>query len=235
MKTQRDTRQIQMVWLLGLTALSLVPVYILIGWQTGGHGPDSVIQVFWVIEAAAWGLRALVEAWALVYLFQTATDSARANKILIAFEVALITLVALTVGLVIIANGKQLAIANGLPAPLYWFWSFGVAAFAPLMMGSVGYAYKVHTPVSDTQPIVDNTQKDISKLKGQLAEVIERLETTRDPVATRRNAIKEALNSPNPPTHKALAEIYNVSVGTIGNDVKALNGAVANGNGHKGA
>ena len=28
----------------------------------------------------------------------------------------------------------------------------------------------------------------------------------------------------------ALAELYNVSVGTIGNDVKALNGAVANGN-----
>lgn len=228
MKEQRDSRQLQMVWLLGLTALSLVPVYILIGWQTGGHGPDSVIQVFWVIEAGAWGLRALVEAWALVYLFQTATDSARANKILIAFEVALITLVALTVGLVIIANGKQLAIANGLPAPLYWFWSFGVAAFAPLMMGSVGYAYKTHKPLEvDTQPIVDKFQGDIEALQTQLGQVVSMIEVARDPVTTRRNAIRDALNGPTPPTHKALAELHGVSVGTIGNDVKALNGSIA--------
>jgi hypothetical protein len=223
---KHDTRRVQMVWLLGLTALSLVPIYILIGWQTGGHGPDTVIQVFWVIEAGAWGLRALVEAWALVYLFQTVADSARANKILIAFEVALISLVALTVGLVIIANGNRLAIANGLPAPLYWFWSFGVAAFAPLMMGSVGFAYKVHQPVVTIQPIADTTQKDIAKLRSQLGEVIQRLETTHNPVVSRRNAIREALQGDNPPTHKALAQLHGVSVGTIGNDVKALNGSL---------
>lgn len=223
---QNDTRRTQMVWLLGLTALSLVPIYILIGWQTGGHGPDTVIQIFWVIEAGAWGLRALVEAWALVYLFQTVADSIRANKILIAFEVALISLVALTVGLVIIANGNRLAIANGLPAPLYWFWSFGVAAFAPLMMGSVGFAYKVHQHVVTIQPIVDTTQKDIAKLRSQLGEVIERLETTHNPVVSRRNAIREALQGDNPPTHKVLAELHGVSVGTIGNDIKALNGSL---------
>lgn len=223
----KDTRRTQMVWLLGLTALSLVPVYILIGWQTGGHGPDTVIQVFWVIEAGAWGLRALVEAWALVYLFQTATNEAKTNRILMVFEIALITLVALTVGLVIIANGNRLAIANGLPAPLYWFWSFGVAAFAPLMMGSVGYAYKVHKPVvTNPQPIVDTTQKDIVKLRSQLDDVLQRLETPHNPVVVRREAIKEALNSDKPPTHKALAKLWGVSVGTIGNDVKMLNGQV---------
>lgn len=227
MTKQRDTRQLQMIWLLALTALSLVPVYILIGWQTGGHGPDSVIQVFWVIEAGAWGLRALVEAWALTYLFQTATDSLKANRILVAFEIALIALVALTVGLVIIANGKQLAIANGLPAPLYWFWSFGVAAFAPLMMGSVGFAYKVHRPVVDTQSIMDSTQEDIVKLQDRLEAISQRLETVHDPVMARRKAIRDALNGPTPPTHKILAELYGVSVGTIGNDIRALNGQVA--------
>lgn len=233
MNKQRDTRQIQMVWLLGLTALSLVPVYILIGWQTGGHSASTVATLFWQIEAGAWGLRALVEAWALVYLFQTASDSARANKILVTFEIALIGLVALTVGLVIIANGNKEALATGLPTWLYWVWSFSVAAFAPLMMGSVGYAFKTHKPVTDTQPIVDklqpivdSTQKDVAKLRGQLAEVIERLETTHNPVVTRRNAIREALNSDHPPTHKALAELHGVSVGTIGSDVKALNGSV---------
>lgn len=226
MNKQRDTRQTQMIWLLGLTALSLVPVYILIGWQTAGHGPDTVVQIFWVIEAGAWGLRALVEAWALIYLFQTATDSIRANKILVSFEIALITLVALTVGLVIIANGNRLAIANGLPAPLYWFWSFGVAAFAPLMMGSVGYAYKVNKPIADPQPIVDTTQKDITKLQRQLGEVLQQLEAIRNPVVARRNAIREALQGDSPPTHKALAELYGVSVGTIGNDIKALNGSL---------
>jgi hypothetical protein len=51
------SRRKQMIYLLALTALSLVPVYGLIGWGTGGHGPDTVAPIVWLIEAGAWGIR----------------------------------------------------------------------------------------------------------------------------------------------------------------------------------
>jgi len=240
-------RRTQMKWLLALTALSLVPVYILIGWQSGGHGPDTVVPIFWLAEAGAWGLRALVEAWALIYLFQTATNQPNVTRLLTVFEGLLIGLIALTVGLVIIANGSKQSIST-LPPALFWLWSFSVAAFAPLMMGSVGYAFKVHETVIDTQPIVDKMQPVIDSLQSQIKTLVhrdvvahkaiddltsrcddmyEQLQTTHNPIVARREAIRDALQGDNPPTHKALAELHGVSVGTIGNDVRALNGSVA--------
>lgn len=140
-----DSRRTQMKWLLVLTALSLVPVYVLLGWQTSGESPQTItdwLAWFWRIEASAWGIRALVESAALIYLFQTTANTAKAGYILIAFEIALITLIALTVGMVVLTNGHKTAVAQGLPFWLYVIWSFSVAAFAPLMMGSVGFAYK---------------------------------------------------------------------------------------------
>jgi len=215
-----ESRRTQMKWLLALTAVSLMPIYILIGWQSSGHGPATVANWFWLAEASAWGLRAIVEAWALIYLFQTTTTQSRVSRVLAIFEGLLIGLIALTVGLVIIANGNNKPISALMPL-LFWIWSFSVAAFAPLMMGSVGYAYRVH---ATTQPIVDTTQKDITKLYSRLDEMQQRLEMPRNPVVIRREAIKEALQGNNPPTHKVLAELYGVSVGTIGNDIRSING-----------
>lgn len=218
----KDNRKSQMMWLLGLTALSLVPVYILIGWQTGGHSSQDVDTIFWKIEAGAWGLRALVEAWALIYLFQTHTELARSNKILVAFEVALISLVALTVGLVIVANGDKSSLATGLPKPLYWIWSFGVAAFAPLMMGSVGFAYKVHKPLSlmPSANEIDILGKRFSVMLKRLDDLEKQLEGQDSSVTARRLRVsaykKEGLTRPK------MAELEGVSEATIGLDIKAL-------------
>lgn len=242
-----NSRRTQMKWLLGLTALSLVPVYILIGWQSGGHGSADVASLFWVIEAGAWGLRALVEAWALVYLFQTVNDNPAISKVLITFEGALIGLIALTVGLVIIANGSKQPISS-LPSWLYWVWSFGVAAFAPLMMGSVGFAYKVHQDsgpgvdyLAEAQNAIDDAierfanlfdglDQHISGLQKQIGGLQQRLDALEQqpasPVDERRQRIvtmyKEGLTQPQ------MADTLGVSVGTIRNDVKALG---LNGNG----
>jgi len=236
-----ESRRTQMKWLLALTAVSLMPVYVLIGWQSSGHGPATVANWFWLAEAGAWGLRALVEAWALIYLFQTTTNQSRISKVLAIFEGLLIGLIALTVGLVIIANGSNESISR-LPAWLFYLWSFSVAAFAPLMMGSVGYAYRVHAA---TQPIADKLQSVIEQLQSQVKTLIhrdgiahktiddltsrcdnlyEQLQVTHNPIVARRTAIREALQGDNPPTHKVLAELHGVSVGTIGNDVRSLNG-----------
>lgn len=211
----KDPRTTQMKWILGLTAISLVPIYVLLGWQTGGHSPDNVIPVFWLVEAGAWGLRALVESAALIYLFQTISKS----RILVVFEVALISLIAVTVGLVIIANGNGQALAQGLPGPLYWFWSFSVAAFAPLMMGGVGFAYKAHE-------VVQPAPSELVKLQTQVAELAEAVKAARttERTVSRRERVSQLKGEGLSQTK--IAEALGVSIGTIRADVKALNGSV---------
>lgn len=230
----QDNRRTQMKWLIALTATSLMPVYGLLGYQTGPHGAKDVWAIIWTIEAVAWSLRALIEAWAIVYLFSTNTTNKKAQRQLTIIEIALIALIGLTVTLLVVANKNSQSI-NELWWPLFWLWAASVASFAPLMFAGVGIAYRVHEPIANPQPIVDTTQKDIVKLRSQLDDVLQRLETPHNPVVVRREAIREALNSENPPTHKALAKLYKVSEGTIGNDVKALNGQAGaihkNGNG----
>lgn len=229
-----DTRRTQMKWLLALTALSLVPVYVLIGWQSSGHGPDSVASWFWLVEAGAWGLRALVEAWALIYLFQTNSPN---NRLLTLFECLLIGLIALTVGLVIIANGSKQSIST-LPTWLFWIWAFSVAAFAPLMMGSVGYAYKVHRGILTNNPEVSRVTNAVGRLPT--ATNIELPTDNKDtnaastPASDPANhlaALADKLNSNPKPTNKQLAADLGVSMATIGNWKRqlALNGK-ANGN-----
>lgn len=216
----KDNRKSQMMYLLGLTALSLVPVYILIGWQTGGHSSQDVDTIFWKIEAGAWGLRALVEAWALIYLFQTHTEVSRSSKILVAFEIALISLVALTVGLVIVANGDKSSLATGLPKPLYWIWSFGVAAFAPLMMGSVGFAYKVHK-VLPLVPSVNEVEALAKKLNA-INKRIDELELTGQDNSVTARRLRVSAYKKEGLTRPKMAELENVSEATIGLDIKAL-------------
>lgn len=234
-----NTRQTQMKWLLGLTALSLVPVYVLLGWQSGGHSPDEIttwLVWFWRIEAIAWGIRALVEAWTLVYLFQTVTSDRVSSRVLMGFEVALITLIALTVGMVVLTNGDKVAIAKGLPYWLYIVWSFSVATFAPLMMGSIGFAYKVH----QIAPI----KVSIPKVK----EVIHKFEPIPDneirynpQTDEKRNGIKSIIDRRSKlssittnyqsefgklPTQQYLSNELGVSIQTVRSDIKALNGVL---------
>jgi len=154
-----DSRRNQMQWLLALTALSLVPVYGLLGWQTGPHGPDSVPGIIWIIEAVAWSLRALVEAWALIYLFSTHTTNQKSQRILSIIEVALILLIIVTVTLLVVSNKRGVP-TNDLPVSLFWIWAICVASFGPLMLGGVGIAYRVHEIPEVQQVIVEVPVKE---------------------------------------------------------------------------
>lgn len=70
-------------------------------------------------------------------------------------------------------------------------------------------------------------QTALNERDTQLLELTKSLEIAQNPVAYRRQMVLEDRNSGKPSTLNALAEKYNVTVQTIQNDVKALNGSIA--------
>lgn len=219
-----DSRRTQMKWLLVLTAVSLVPVYVLLGWQTSGESPQTItdwLAWFWRIEASAWGIRALVESAALIYLFQTTTQNTQAARILIAFEIALIVLIASTVGMVVLVNGSKQTIAQGLPFWLYVIWSFSVAAFAPLMMGSVGFAYKCQPDDSYTINLtrqVEALTADLESTRLELSAAQEQVKAVKAwqllPAVRQAELIRVVCNGDTPPAAN-LAEALGVTKATV--------------------
>jgi hypothetical protein len=215
-----------------------MPVYGLLGWQTGPHGAKEVWPFIWTVEAVAWSLRALVEAWALVYLFSTNTLDQKAIKILQWIEGFLIGLIAVTVTLLIVANKMNQSI-NELWSPLFWLWAVSVASFAPLMFAGVGIAYRVHidnipkndsNELNDVFKLIEDIKKGIETADKRNNKIIADIHTTIDkilqsvensnPVEKRRQQVetfyKEGLNQ------SQIANQLGVSVGTIYNDIKTL-------------
>lgn len=211
-----NSRRTQMKWLIALTAISLMPVYGLLGWQTGPHGAKEVWALIWTVEAVAWSLRALVEAWALVYLFSTSTDDQKAIRALRWIEGALIGLIAVTVTLLVIANKSNQSVSE-LWGPLFWLWALSVASFAPLMFAGVGIAYKVH---QDGGPDTSQLAEAINLISALQQRVDDLEQQASSPVDERRQRVaalyQEGLTQPQ------MASELGVSVGTIRNDVKVL-------------
>lgn len=69
-------------------------------------------------------------------------------------------------------------------------------------------------------------QKVLGERDNQLLDLSKQLEIAQNPVAYRRQAVLEDRNSDNPMPLKQLAELHGVTIQTIQNDIKALNGKV---------
>lgn len=138
------TRKQQTTWLIVLTAVTLMPSYSLQGWLASGHAASDLPFFFWIWETVAWSMRALIEAGAILYLFETPAQTPAQERALFGFKVALIALITLTLGPVVASAGLGQSIPEALPLPLFWLWSFAIASYAPLMLGSVGMAYRIH-------------------------------------------------------------------------------------------
>lgn len=137
------TRKYQTFVLIILTAATLMPSYSLQGWLAGGHSAAELPFWFWIWETVAWSARALIEAGAILFLFETNAQTHTQERALLLFKIMLIALITLTLGVVVASAGLGQSIADALPRPLYWLWSFAVASYAPLMLGSVGMAYRI--------------------------------------------------------------------------------------------
>jgi hypothetical protein len=150
-----------------LTAATLMPSYSLQGWLAGGHAAADLPNWFWIWETVAWSARALIEAGAILFLFETNAQTHTQERALLLFKVTLIALITLTLGVVVASAGLGQSIAEALPRPVYWLWSFAVASYAPLMLGSVGMAYRIqpHDTNDMAQPVAPQKAVDVTSVK----------------------------------------------------------------------
>jgi hypothetical protein len=126
----------------------MAPQYAMQGWQALGGNLSGLGEWFPRIDAAAWALRALIEAWALIYLFSTPARDDRQARLLAVFEVALICLIVVTLGPALAAAGSNQSMKDYLGG-WYSAWNFAVASYAPLMLGAAGFAFKVESQAAE--------------------------------------------------------------------------------------
>jgi len=191
------TRKRQTFLLIILTAATLMPSYSLQGWLAGGHSASDLPFWFWVWETVAWSARALIEAGAILFLFETNAKTHTQERGLLFFKIALIVLITLTLGVVVGAAGLGQSIADALPRPLYWLWSFAVASYAPLMLGSVGMAYRIQP--HDTSDMTQEPEPIASKVVVSPRPMTQRKKeiVSSEPVASKSNdALPELVASP---------------------------------------
>lgn len=165
------TRRTQLWFLIGLSALTATAQYIVQGAMASGGTPELFAQNFWYIDYALWGLRSLIEAWVIVYLFQTVAETTTQKYVLIGFEIALIALITLTLGPALFALTTGQKIAETMTVISLRYWTYGIAAYTSLMMGSAGFAYRVQ-PVSEDTKLISND--DYEQLQGQNEQLLQR-------------------------------------------------------------
>lgn len=156
------------------SAISMMMQYILQGALATGHVADFFGGMFWTVDSILWGLRAIIEAAVVAYLFQTKTESKSQQRALAWLEFALIALIALTLGPALRAIGTGKSMAASLQEPFFTIWNYGIAAYAPLMIGSAGFAYKCQ-PVDDDDLAQADAQ--VKNLLAQLGEKDKEIET----------------------------------------------------------
>ena len=183
------TRKRQTFMLIILTAATLMPSYSLQGWLAGGHSASELPFWFWIWETVAWSARALIEAGAILFLFETNAQTHNQERALLMFKVMLIALITLTLGVVVASAGLGQSIADALPRPLYWMWSFAVASYAPLMLGSVGMAYRIQP--HDTSDMTQQPEPIVSKVVASPKPMIQRRKESVSPEPKSVDALPE--------------------------------------------
>ncbi len=165
------TRKTELWFLIGLSALTATAQYIVQGAMASGGTPELFAQNFWYVDYALWGLRSLIEAWVIVFLFRTVAKTSTQKYVLIGFEIALITLITLTLGPALFALTTGLPIAETMTIISLRYWTYGIAAYTSLMMGSAGFAYRVQ-PVSEDVQLISNS--DYEQLQSENKQLVQR-------------------------------------------------------------
>lgn len=156
----RFNRRMQLFTLIFLSAGTAAMQYVLQGAFASAHQASVFPEWFWVADWVLWGLRALIEAMVIMFLFVTRARTKGQEALLVFFEAALIATIALTIGPVFRSLGYGQPMVDVLGEPWYTAWCYLAATYTPLMIGATGFAYRV-------QP--DDGNPDIVRLEEELA------------------------------------------------------------------
>lgn len=143
MNKERNYRRIGAYSLMILSAFSMMIQYGLQGVLASGHATADLPSLFWQVDWVLWGLRALIEAVVILYLFETNAEQRRDRHLLYTFEVSLITLITATIAPAIRAQGLGLTMPESVSANVFTLWCVGLAMYTPLMMGGLATALRV--------------------------------------------------------------------------------------------
>lgn len=247
------SRERQLWYLVGLTAITLAPAYTLQGWLASGHSATDIHTYFWYFESAAWLFRALVEAWAIVYLFKTSASTTAQSVTLWVFKVLLIALITATLGPTMYAAGLQSTINQVLSGGWFWLWNFAIASYAPLMLGAVGVAYKIQPdnaqpdnsltvqPVQSDKPLTKPTVQPIDSVKPVAVQseqpvIVQPAQSAQSQLTDRQRLIVGYVQDNPDASIAAIARSVDVHRNTVSGDIKQLQDSGIlhkNGNGWK--
>lgn len=227
------TRRNQLWWLIILSAITALAQYVVQGATASGHNPAEFVSYFWYADYGLWGARALIEAWVIVYLFQTKAETWGQSVVITSFEIGLIGLITLTLGPAFRSLGYGILMRESLSEPWFTFWNFGIAAYTSLMMGAAGYAYRVQpadgqsdelaelqSELAQAQSDTEYMQSELTRAQGELEAARAAVQSASDFIAMSPQQqvswIAEHRNGDGTPTNQELAEIYGVHPATVG-------------------
>lgn len=163
--TKRST---QLWTLIILSAITMIIPYFIQGALSAGKSPDAIGAQTWLLDHIAWAIRAIVEGLVIGYIARTVANNRTQATILWMLKIALILLIALTLGPVLYASLNGLAMAQALPTIAQWCWAFGLAAYMPLMVLGAAYAYKVQPADTPTQIGATASSAEFEQLQSDL-------------------------------------------------------------------
>lgn len=208
------TRKRQLWILIFLAAFTTALQYALQGALATRADISAFPWYFWTSDYILWAARALVEAWIIVFLFSTTAKTRWYSVVLTTMEVMLIILITLTLGPALRSVGMGKSVVDSLSevnlfgynagAALFWAWNMGIAAYAPAMLASVGFAYRMQPTDGDTHTVdaaqltryeaeLRRKDEDAIRAKGELAQAQLAIASLQEEVASANTQRTEAV------------------------------------------
>lgn len=155
------TRRRQLWVLIFLSAATVMLQYVIQGASATGGNPSGFSQWFWIADWGLWALRALVEAWIVVYVFTTTAKTTGQKIVLGLLEIGLLALITFTLGPALQALGMGKTVYE-IIGEGYGVWSYAIGAYTSLMMAAAGFAYQIQpqeiAPVEQPSTVPQKTK-----------------------------------------------------------------------------
>lgn len=162
------TRKAQLWGLIILSSVTMAIPYAIQGALSTGTTPSQIHPNVYVADRIAWAIRALVEGLVIGYIARTHANTRLQGFVLWVLKLALIGLIAITLGPVLYATSTGLPIQQTMSEGWHRFWAYALASYMPLMVLGAAYAYKTQPTDNEVEPI-DNAQ--FAELESALSEM----------------------------------------------------------------